>query len=94
MIDTRIDVPCEQIIFFSNLPCAESFDRVTDIHVDSLFTLGETTNKQTTRISATLMVKKKKRKARKKQWKERKLCCPMNKTSSTIDKLSNRDWQY
>ena len=65
MIDTLIDVPCEQINFFSIPACAESFDRVSDIHVDSLFTLGETTNKPTTRISATLMVKKEKKSEKK-----------------------------
>ena len=60
-----IDVPCEQINFFSIPACAESFDRVSDIHVDSLFTLGETANKPTTRISATLMVKKEKKSEKK-----------------------------
>ena len=60
-----IDVPCEQINFFSIPACAKSFDRVSDIHVDSLFTLGETANKPTTRISATLMVKKEKKSEKK-----------------------------
>ena len=57
--------PVSRSFFFSIPACAESFDRVSDIHVDSLFTLGETANKPTMQISATLMVKKEKKSEKK-----------------------------
>ena len=53
--------------FFFDIPdCAESFHRITDIRVDSLFTPGQTTNKPTTRVSTTLTLKKRKEKREKK----------------------------
>ena len=86
--------PVSRSFFFVIPACAESFDRVTDIPADSLFTPGETANKPTTRVSTSLTLKKRKEKPGKKQWKERKMRCPMNQTSTTIDKLSKRDRQY